>query len=91
MKKKGFTLRQHKAVGARLVRIEQQLRELQSAVYTAYPVKLGDSIFSKAIAGILCAQNELENAMFREAHDGAHTAIYYQGGSHNPADADGAL
>lgn len=92
MKKSGFTLQQHKTVGAQLVRICTQIDKIQTAARIAYPAtSLANKHIERAITAIMNAQNELENAMFREGHDGAHTAVYYPGGSHNPQDAEGQL
>ena len=66
MKKKRFTLDEHRVVGAQLESIRDQLTTLSAKVYNAYPRKaVSDDLF-KAVKLIDKVRSELHDQVFLE-------------------------
>ncbi len=85
-RKPGLTLDQHRAVGCRLGKLQDELTTLVCLIGNAYPVNSKPvRMVGKAHDALSRLRCELDNVVFREHGDAASTQVYY-GGPHHPDD-----
>lgn len=79
-RKPGLTMDQHRALGAKLHALYQELNRTAVQLSHAYPLAapvLRD--VDRAIDAVSALRSHLEDAMFSEGHPEATTRVYYPG------------